>query len=132
MLLNYLEDVKKTCRETGYVETILGRRRYFPDVNSSNFRVRSQAERAAINMPIQGTAADIIKVAMIQIQNKIEETKLNSKMILQVHDELIFEVPRNEIEVMESILEEIMPYSISLNVPLGIEIKKGISWGSLS
>ena len=83
-------------------------------------------------MPIQGTAADIIKVAMIQIQNKIEETKLNSKMILQVHDELIFEVPRNEIEVMESILEEIMPYSISLNVPLGIEIKKGISWGSLS
>ena len=131
-ILNYLEDVKKTCRETGYVETILGRRRYFPDVNSSNFRVRSQAERAAINMPIQGTAADIIKVAMIQIQNKIEETKLNSKMILQVHDELIFEVPRNEIEVMESILEEIMPYSISLNVPLGIEIKKGISWGSLS
>ena len=131
-ILNYLEDVKKTCRETGYVETILGRRRYFPDVNSSNFRVRSQAERAAINMPIQGTAADIIKVAMIQIQNKIEETKLNSQMILQVHDELIFEVPRNEIEVMESILEEIMPYSISLNVPLGIEIKKGNSWGSLS
>ncbi|MFL2803292.1 MAG: DNA polymerase I [Dehalococcoidia bacterium] len=131
-ILNYLEDIKAKCRETGYVETILGRRRYFPDVNSSNFRVRSQAERAAINMPIQGTAADIIKVAMIQIQKKIEETHLNSKMILQVHDELIFEVPNNEIEVMESILEEIMPYSISLNVPLGIEMKKGNSWGTLS
>jgi len=131
-ILNYLEDIKAKCRETGYVETILGRRRYFPDVNSSNFRVRSQAERAAINMPIQGTAADIIKVAMIQIQNKIEETNLNSKMILQVHDELIFEVPNNEIGVMESILEEIMPYSIALNVPLGIEMKKGNSWGSLS
>jgi len=130
-ILKYLDKIKEQCRNSGFMETILGRRRYFPDVNSSNFRVRSQAERAAINMPIQGTAADIIKIAMIQIQNKMSQLELDSLMILQVHDELIFEVPNYETEQMESILNEIMPFSIPLNVPLQIEMKKGLSWGIL-
>ncbi|MED5428605.1 MAG: DNA polymerase I, partial [Chloroflexota bacterium] len=102
----YLDGVKASCREFGYVETLLGRRRYLPDVNARNFRIRSQAERAAINMPIQGTAADLIKVAMIRIQTRLQESEMKSLMILQVHDELIFEVPDEEIPQLESILSE--------------------------
>ena len=127
----YLDGVKESCRESGYVETLLGRRRYLPDVNARNFRIRSQAERAAINMPIQGTAADLIKVAMIRIQKRLQESDMKSLMILQVHDELIFEVPDEEIPQLESILSELMPSSIELDVPVTIEIKKGKDWGTL-
>ena len=127
----YLDGVKASCRESGYVETLLGRRRYLPDVNARNFRIRSQAERAAINMPIQGTAADLIKVAMIRIQKRLQESDMKSLMILQVHDELIFEVPDEEIPQLESILSELMPSSIELDVPVTIEIKKGKDWGTL-
>ena len=127
----YLDGVKSGCRESGYVETLLGRRRYLPDINARNFRIRSQAERAAINMPIQGTAADLIKVAMIRIQKRLQDTDMRSLMILQVHDELIFEVPDDEIQQLESVLSELMPSSIELDVPVTIEIKKGKDWGTL-
>ena len=127
----YLDGVKAGCRESGYVETLLGRRRYLPDVNARNFRIRSQAERAAINMPIQGTAADLVKVAMIRIQKRLQESDMQSLMILQVHDELIFEVPDEEIPQLESVLSELMPSSIELDVPVTIEIKKGKDWGRL-
>ncbi len=128
----YLAAVKDQCRVNGYVETILGRRRYLPDINSSNFRLRSQAERAAINMPIQGTAADIIKMAMISIQNRLIELEMKSLMILQVHDELIFEVPDNEMHKMESIILELMPSSLKLDIPLTVDIKRGTNWGILT
>ncbi len=127
----YLDSVKVQCRQLGYVETLLGRRRYLPDISASNFRMRSQAERAAINMPIQGTAADIIKVAMINIQNAIENNKMASAMILQVHDELIFDVPEEEMSEMESIVGELMPSSIQLSVPLTVETKIGNNWGNM-
>ena len=128
----YLDAVKEQCRETGYVETLLGRRRYLPDINSRNFRVRSQAERAAINMPIQGTAADIIKIAMLNISQKLIELNLSSKMILQVHDELIFESPKVEVDQLESLITEIMPNALKLDVPLTVETKSGSDCGNMS
>ena len=124
----YLDGVKEQCRETGYVETLLGRRRYLPDINSRNFRVRSQAERAAINMPIQGTAADIIKIAMLNISQKLIELNLSSKMILQVHDES----PKVEVDQLESLITEIMPNALKLDVPLTVETKSGSDWGNMS
>jgi len=127
----YLDSVKEHCKETGYVETLLGRRRYLPDINSRNFRVRSQAERAAINMPIQGTAADIIKIAMLNISHRLYELNLSSKMILQVHDELIFEYPKVEKDQLESLVTEIMPNSMNLDVPLTVETKAGENWGNM-
>ena len=126
--------VKKTiedCKVRGYIETALGRRRYLPDINTRNFHVRHAAERAAINMPIQGTAADIIKIAMIRIMDRMTEFDMRSKMILQVHDELIFEVPREELDRMTAIVEELMPTSLPLEVPLIVELKTGDTWGDL-
>jgi DNA polymerase-1 len=110
---------------------LLGRRRYLPEINSRNFHLRSQAERAAINMPIQGTAADIIKIAMINIDEQLKVLGMESKMILQVHDELIFEVPRQELQQMESLVGELMPSAVILDVPLEIEMKTGSDWGNL-
>jgi len=130
-ILNYLEEIKSQCHTSGYIETLLGRRRYLPEINSRNFHLRSQAERAAINMPIQGTAADIIKVAMINIDEQMKVLGLESKMILQVHDELIFEVPRQELQQMESLVGELMPSAVILDVPLEIEMKTGSDWGNL-
>ena len=126
--------VKKTiedCKVRGYVETALGRRRYLPDINTRNFHVRHAAERTAINMPIQGTAADIIKIAMIRIMERMTELEMRSIMILQVHDELIFEVPREELDRMTAIVEELMPTSLPLEVPLKVELKSGDTWGDL-
>ena len=131
-ILNYLDSVKSQCQSSGYIETLLGRRRYLPEINSRNFHLRSQAERAAINMPIQGTAADIIKVAMINIDQQLTKLQMKSKMILQVHDELIFEVPKKELQEMESLVGELMPSAISLEVPLEIEMKTGSDWGNLT
>ena len=96
-----------------------------------NFQVRNAAQRAAINMPIQGTAADIIKIAMIQIMDRMIDLNMRSKMILQVHDELIFEVPREELDQMSEIVMELMPASMSLEVPLAVELKAGDNWGDL-
>ena len=127
----YVRNTIKRCQDKGYVETKLGRRRYLPNINVRNFHLRQAAERAAINMPIQGTAADIIKTAMIRIMERMDELRMSSKMILQVHDELIFETPRDELERMKAIANELMPTSLPLNVPLAVEIKTGYTWGDM-
>lgn len=127
----YVESTKQTVREQGYVETLMGRRRYIREIQSSNHNVRSAGERMAINMPIQGTAADIIKIAMVRIQNRIDANKLRSMMILQVHDELIFEAPQDELERMTGIMLELMPAAMDLAVPLEIELKTGYNWDEM-
>ena len=118
-------------RKNGYAETLLGRRRYLPDILHRNFQVRTATEREAINMPIQGTAADIIKVAMIRLHTELQEKKLSSKMVLQVHDELIYECPENEVEIIKEMLGRIMPSSLNLAVPLKVDLKQGITWASM-
>ena len=118
-------------RSSGYSETLLGRRRYIEDINSSNGRFRGFAERIAINMPIQGTAAEIIKVAMINLGKEIMKNSLRSKMLIQVHDELIFEVAPGELMELSMMINEIMPNAIKLDVPVLVDIKTGDSWGKL-
>jgi DNA polymerase-1 len=127
----YLDDTKEKARRDGYVETLLGRRRYIPDINSANRQVREAAERMAINMPVQGTSADIIKVAMINLYRDMEKRKLKSKMLLQVHDELVFEVPAGEIEIMREIVPGIMDSAVRLDVPLKVDTKTGKNWGEM-
>ena len=116
------------ARSNGYVETLSGRKRYLRDINSSNGLIRSAAERNAVNAPIQGTAADIIKIAMINIFNKFIEGKLKSKMLLQVHDELVFDVYNNEMELVKSIIKQEMENAFSLKVPLIIDMDQGNNW----
>ncbi len=118
-------------REKGYAETIFGRRRYLPAVHSSNFQVRSAAEREAINMPIQGAAADIIKVAMIRVDAEMRERQMRSRMLLQVHDELIFECPADEVEAIRELAVRIMPASVAMAVPLKVDLKQGRNWGEM-
>ena len=125
---NYMEAIKEKARENGYVETLLGRKRFLPDINSRNGIVRGYAERNAINAPIQGSAADIIKVAMIRIFRRFEEEQLKSKMILQVHDELNFNVPMDELETAKKIVLEEMENAYKLNVPLKTDCGNGESW----
>jgi len=127
----YLESTKEQARKLGYVQTILGRRRSIPEINSSNRQVREAAERMAINMPVQGTSADIIKVAMINLDREIDKRQLESKMLLQVHDELIFEVPETELEEMRQLVPEIMSTALKLSVPLKVDIKVGKNWGEM-
>ena len=127
----YLEQTKKQAREQGYVATLLGRRRYIPEINSTNRQVREAAERMAINMPVQGTSADIIKVVMVRLHNEMQKRRLASKMILQVHDELIFEVPEEELGEMSRLVPETMAAAVSLGVPLKVDIKTGGNWGEM-
>ena len=124
----YMERTKKFARENGYVETIMGRRRYLTQINNQNANVRAEDERAAINMPIQGTAADMIKIAMINIYNTFTKHKLNSRMLLQVHDELVFEVKSSELEEVSKIVSRDMRNAIKLNVPIEVEIETGKNW----
>lgn len=124
----YMEHIVREAKEKGYVTTLLNRRRYLPDIHSSNFNIRSFAERTAMNTPIQGTAADIIKLAMVNMARKLKETKLSSRMLLQVHDELIFEIPKNEIEIMCKLVAEVMESAMPLDVPLKVDIHYGPSW----
>jgi DNA polymerase I len=128
---NYLEETKKQVRLKGYVQTLLGRRRYVPEIHSPNRIIREAAERMAINMPVQGTSADIIKVAMVRLHKEIREQNLQSKMLLQVHDELIFEVPENEIDRMSSLVKEVMTTAVKLDVPLKVDLKSGRNWGEM-
>ncbi len=125
------DDIVNSTRADGYAETLAGRRRYIPDIHSSNFNVRMAAERVAINMPIQGTASDIIKIAMLGIDKELDEKGYETKMLLQVHDELIFEGPRSEQEALREMLERIMPASLELIVPLRIDIKAGPNWADM-
>ncbi len=127
----YLESTKEGARKEGYVQTILGRRRSIPEIKSQNRQVREAAERMAINMPVQGTSADIIKVAMINLDGELAKRQLTSKMLLQVHDELIFEVPQAELEEMKRLAPEIMSTALKLRVPLKVDIKTGKNWGEM-
>ena len=128
---NYIEVTKAQAKEMGYVQTLMGRRRYIPEINSPNRQVREGAERMAINMPVQGTSADIIKIAMVRLYREMENRGLKSKMTLQVHDELVFEAPPEEIEVMKGLISEIMPNALQLHVPLKIDIKLGKNWAEM-
>ena len=130
-ILRYLDDTKGIAREKGYVQTLLGRRRYLPEVHADNFQIRSAGERMAVNMPIQGTAADITKIAMIRLEGRMEEMGLRSRMILQVHDELIFETPVEEIESLKGLTLEVMPRAMELAVPLKVDLKQGRTWGEM-
>ncbi|MFC1915953.1 DNA polymerase I [Chloroflexota bacterium] len=127
----YLESTKEQARKTGYVQTILGRRRFIPEINSSNRQVREAAERMAINMPVQGTSADIIKVAMINLYREMDKRHLKSKLLLQVHDELIFEVPDEELKTMRHLVPEVMSKALKLSVPIKVDIKTGNNWGEM-
>ncbi len=124
----YMEETIQRAKTLGYVETIFGRKRFLPDINSQNSIVRGYAERNAINAPIQGSAADIIKIAMIRIQERIEKEKLQTKMTLQVHDELNFSVPEAEIEVAKKLVIEEMENAVKLQVPLIAECGIGVNW----
>ena len=125
---DYMERTKKFAHENKYVETLLGRRRYLNQINNQNAAARAEDERAAINMPIQGTAADMIKIAMVNIYNEFAKNKLESKMLLQVHDELVFEVKKTELEKVKKIVTDKMKNAIKLNVPIEVEVGVGENW----
>ncbi|HEX2172530.1 MAG TPA: DNA polymerase I, partial [Dehalococcoidia bacterium] len=127
----YIEGTKRKARERGYVETLLGRRRRIPEINSANGQLRAAAERFAINMPIQGSAADIIKLAMIRMQRELTERRLRSKMILQVHDELVFEAPESELDLMRGLVPDVMSGAFPLKVPMTVEVKAGVNWNEM-
>jgi DNA polymerase-1 len=129
----YMQEQVDFARENGYVQTVLGRRRYLKDINSANAMVRSGAERNAVNAPIQGSAADIIKIAMINIHKKLAEKKPDgsawkSKMLLQVHDELVFDVHLSEIELIKPLIKQEMEQAFVLQVPLEVEMGMGDNW----
>lgn len=124
----YMDDAVNRARENGYVETLFGRRRYLPDIHSRNQTVRGFAERNAINSPIQGTAADIIKLAMIAVQREFEARQLTSRMVLQVHDELVFDVVEEELELVKTLAPQLMTSAVSLEVPMEAEVGAGKNW----
>ena len=125
----YIEGVRQQAREVGYVATELGRRRYLPEINASNYNVRQAAERAAVNMPIQGGAADIMKLAMVRVHRRMQEMSMRARMLLQVHDELMFEVPADEVEDLKAVVSQEMPDAMPLPVPLKVDVKVGYNWG---
>ncbi|MBW2116838.1 MAG: DNA polymerase I, partial [Deltaproteobacteria bacterium] len=124
----YRDEMIETAKESGYVTTLFNRRRYLPDIEHGNNRIRSEAERMAVNTPIQGTAADLIKKAMINIHGRLKEEGFESKMLLQVHDELVFEVPEQEVERVMPMIKEEMEEVYTLRVPLKVDINKGRNW----
>ncbi|MGH7615840.1 MAG: DNA polymerase, partial [Gemmatimonadaceae bacterium] len=124
----YLDSMKEFARQHGYVQTIFNRRRYIPELRDRNFNIRAFGERTAQNSPIQGSAADVIKVAMINIQRAIGAQQLASKMLLQVHDELVFEVPPAELETMKALVKHEMEHAAALSVPLVVDLGTGDNW----
>ena len=125
---DYMERVVRDSKAKGYVETLFHRRRELPDINARNFNVRQFAERTAINSPIQGSAADILKIAMINLDKALVEGKFKTKMLLQVHDEIILEVPKDELEAIEKLVKETMESAIELSVPLVADESAGQTW----
>ncbi|MBK9287630.1 MAG: DNA polymerase I [Flavobacteriales bacterium] len=125
---NYMDEMVGFCRTNGYVRTLMGRRRYLPDITSANNTVRAQAERIAINAPMQGSAADIIKVAMVNIQRELKHRKLKSKLLLQVHDELVFDAHIGEAEELKGLVRERMEGALDLSVPLVVDMGMGKNW----
>jgi DNA polymerase-1 len=124
----YMDNSILSARETEYVETILGRRRYLRDINSRNITTRGFAERNAINAPIQGSAADIIKIAMVNIQRWMDKENLKSRMIMQVHDELVFDLHKDEVDVVKENVVKLMKYAVVLEVPMEVEVGVGANW----
>jgi DNA polymerase-1 len=124
----YLDSMIEFAREHGYVQTIFGRRRYIPELRDRNFNVRAFGERTAANSPIQGSAADLIKIAMIRIDSALREQHLRTKMLLQVHDELVFEAPPDEIEAVTEVVQGQMEHAAVLSVPLVVDIGVGDNW----
>jgi DNA polymerase-1 len=127
---DYLRAIVGQARRDGYTETVLGRRRYLPDLNSDNRQRREMAERMALNAPIQGSAADIIKVAMLRVDRAIRDGGLRSRMLLQVHDELVFEVATGERESLEALVREQMGGAYPLDVELGVSVGAGANWAA--
>jgi DNA polymerase-1 len=126
----YMDDTINFAKEHGYVQTLMGRKRWLPDINSANFSVRGFAERNAINSPIQGTAADMIKLAMIRVHEAFQKAGFRSKMLLQVHDELVFDAPRSEIDIIKPVILECMQGALPLpnDVPVIAEVGYGDNW----
>ncbi|MFC2270737.1 MAG: DNA polymerase, partial [Capnocytophaga ochracea] len=127
-LRNYISKQIQFAQEHSYVETVLGRRRYLPDIHSRNQVVRGAAERNAVNAPIQGSAADIIKIAMIRIQHELIRQQLQTRMLLQVHDELVFDVPKTELNIVKPLIKEAMESAFNLAVPLVADLGVGDNW----
>jgi DNA polymerase-1 len=125
---DYIDSSLEAAREKGYVTTLMNRRRYLPDIKSPNRSVRQFAERIAINAPIQGTAADLIKVAMIRIHRRLIQEKRETKLTLQIHDELVFEVPEGELEGVRAMVKEEMEGVMKLVIPLKVEVGVGKNW----
>ena len=123
-----MEDIVAIGKEKGYVETIMNRRRYIPELKSKNYNVRSFGERVALNTPIQGSAADIIKVAMVKFYNRLNEEKLKAKLILQVHDELIVDCPQDEREKVLEIMKDVMTHAVDLKVDMKIDVNSADNW----
>jgi DNA polymerase-1 len=126
----YLNEIVAQARRDGYTSTLFGRRRYLPELNSTNYQQREIAERAALNAPIQGTAADIMKLAMIKLDTELESSSLRSRMLLQVHDELILEVAPGEREPLQELVTKVMSSAVELKVPLDVSVGFGQSWAS--
>jgi DNA polymerase-1 len=124
----YVQKSLEEARQREYVTTLLHRRRFLPEINSQTMAIRQASERMAINTPLQGTAADMIKVAMIRIQNRLEEFHLSTKMIMQVHDELVFEVPEGEMESTLPMIRDEMETVMELSIPLKVSIYSGKNW----
>ena len=125
---DYMKKIVEQAKEDGYVTTLYGRRRDLPELKSGNFNTRAFGERVALNMPIQGTAADIIKIAMVNVAKRLRDEGLQARLILQVHDELIAECPEEETEMVKKILQEEMEGAVRLSVPLTCEAKSGKNW----
>ncbi|MDO9463117.1 MAG: DNA polymerase, partial [Deltaproteobacteria bacterium] len=128
---NFIKEASASAREKGYVRTLLGRRRQIPDINSRNNAARQFAERTAVNTPIQGTAADIIKVAMIQVRDALSAGGYEARMIMQVHDELILEAPEKEAVGVIPLVKEKMERAVTLSVPLVVNVRSGHNWAEL-
>ena len=127
----FMDEIVEKAKEQGYVETLFNRRRYIPELKSKNFNIRQFGARAAMNTPIQGTAADIMKIAMINVYKKLKEEKLDARLILQIHDELLIEAKEDEKERVKNILQSCMEDAIKLEVPLKAEVSEAYNWYDL-
>ncbi|MGN1326883.1 MAG: DNA polymerase, partial [Clostridia bacterium] len=125
---HFMDDIVESAKSKGYVKTLFERRRYIPEIKSNNYMVRQFGSRVAMNTPIQGTAADIMKIAMINVYNALQERKINAKIVLQIHDELLLEVKKEDKEVAKEVLKECMENAMNLDVPLEVELSEGTSW----
>ena len=124
----YMLHIRETAKQRGYVETLLGRRRWIPELEARNSALRGAGERMAINMPIQGTAADIMKIAMIRLHERLADQRSQARMLLSVHDEVVLEVPRGDVETLAPLVRETMESALTLDVPLDVDVKVGDDW----